>query len=181
METKQDNRHREGERYGRANARARDSHENAKCGVDRSVMSLVAGAVFVSCKLQDKTLPGLLNDRWLQCGDDCLDSEVSMEPRRERMTRNEQLGGADPGAYLVEYILQALLGERRALDVLHSTQFPCKSLALLRGDGPLLLPLQLLQDLGVVSQVDLRADDQARHSGTVVVNFREPFLFYVFE
>ena len=84
-------------------------------------------------------------------------------------------------AHLVEHVLQALLGERRALDVLHSTQFPCKSLALFSGDGPLLLPLQLLQDLGVVSQVDLRADDQARHSGTVVVNFGEPLLLHVLE
>lgn len=92
-----------------------------------------------------------------------------------------RLPRAADSTHLIEHVLQALLSERGALDVLHSTQFPRKPLTLLSRDWPLLLPLQLLQDLGVISQVDLRADDQARHSGTVVVDFREPLLLHVLE
>lgn len=48
-------------------------------------------------------------------------------------------------------------------------------------DGSLLLSLQLLNDLGVIPQIHLRADDEARHSRTVMPDFREPFLLDVLE
>ena len=92
-----------------------------------------------------------------------------------------RLPRAAGSTHLIEHVLQALLSERRALDVLHGAQFPRKPLTLLSRDWPLLLSLQLLQDLGIVSQVDLRTDDQARDSGTVVVDFREPLLLHVLE
>ena len=81
--------------------------------------------------------------------------------------------------HLVKDVLQTLLRQRRTLHILHRTQFPREAFSLLRSDGPLLLPLQFLQDLGVVPQIDLRADNEARDTGTVMVDLREPLLLDV--
>ena len=79
----------------------------------------------------------------------------------------------------VKDVLEALLGEGRALDVLDGAELPGQPLALLAGDRPLLLPLELLEHLGVVPEIDLRADDEARDAGTVVVDLGEPLLLHV--
>lgn len=81
--------------------------------------------------------------------------------------------------YLVEHVLQALLSQCRTLDVLNSPEFPSKSLALLRGNGSLLLPLQLLHDLWVVPQIYLGSHDKAWYARTVVMDFREPLFLDV--
>lgn len=83
--------------------------------------------------------------------------------------------------HLIKDILQPLLRQRRALNVLHRPQLPRKPLALLRGNGSLLLPRQLLDNLRIVPQIYLRPNDQAGNPRTVMMNLREPFLFYVFE
>lgn len=83
------------------------------------------------------------------------------------------------GTHLIEYVLQALLCERRTLNVLHGAEFSRKPLTRIGGNRSLLLSLQLLQDLGVISQINLRADDKARDSGAVVVHLGEPLLLNV--
>ena len=83
--------------------------------------------------------------------------------------------------HLIKNVLQSLLCQRRTFNVFDRSKFSCKPLALLRRDRSLLLPRQLLDDLGVVAQIYLRPNDQAGNTWTVVMHLREPFLFYVFE
>jgi len=52
---------------------------------------------------------------------------------------------------------------------------------MLSRDGSLLLSLQLLNHLRIVSQIHLRANYEARHSGTVMPDFGEPLLLDVFK
>lgn len=87
----------------------------------------------------------------------------------------------EEGTHLVENVLQPLLRQCRALDILDGPQLPREPLALLVRDGPLLLPSQLLYHLRVVSQIDLRPDDEARDPRTVVVHFGKPLLLDVLE
>lgn len=80
---------------------------------------------------------------------------------------------------LIKYILEALLRECRALDVLDRTQLPRQPLTRLKGHRPLLLPSKLFGDSWVIAEIDLCADDQARHTGAVVVYLGEPLFLDV--
>lgn len=80
---------------------------------------------------------------------------------------------------LVKNVLETLLSERGALDILYRTKFTCETLSLFRRDGPLLLPLQFLHHLRVIAQIHLGAHNKAWNSGAMVVHFREPLLLYV--
>lgn len=84
-------------------------------------------------------------------------------------------------AYLIEHILELVLCQSRALNVLDRAKLPCHSLAIfpLHRRHPLLR--QLVLDGIVFPQIDLCADNQARDTGAVVVYFGEPFLAYVLE
>lgn len=86
---------------------------------------------------------------------------------------------AGGNTHLIEDVLQALLSECRAFDVLDCSEFAGKPLTLLGGNWPLLLSLQFLEHLRVVSQIDLSTDDEARHSRTVMVDLWEPLLLHV--
>ena len=83
--------------------------------------------------------------------------------------------------YLIKDILQLVLRQRRALDVLDCAKFSRHPLAVfaLYWGHPLLC--QLIFYLGVLSKIYLRADDQARHSRAVMVDLWKPFLADVFE
>jgi hypothetical protein len=83
--------------------------------------------------------------------------------------------------YLIKHILELILRQGRALDVLDGAELLGHALARLSRYGPHLLPGKLLDDMGVVAQVDLRADDEARHARAVVVHFWEPLLAHVLE
>lgn len=48
-------------------------------------------------------------------------------------------------------------------------------------DGSLFLSLQFFNDLWIIPQIHLRADDEAGYSGAMMPNFREPFLLHVLE
>ncbi len=98
-----------------------------------------------------------------------------------RTSRKQASCVAKKGTYLVENVLQSLLRQGRALHVLHRAQLSCEPFALLWGDRPLLLPRQLLQHLRIVPEIDLCSDDEARNTGTVMVNFGEPLLLHVLE
>jgi hypothetical protein len=82
---------------------------------------------------------------------------------------------------LVKDVLEALLRQSRALDVLDGAELTREPLARVMLDGPLLLPGELLADGGVLSQVDLGADNQAGHARAVVVDLGEPLLLDVLE
>ncbi|KAI3481258.1 hypothetical protein L1887_56474 [Cichorium endivia] len=103
--------------------------------------------------LEDGALGLLADDRWLECRDDRL----------------------------VKHVFQSLLRQRRALDVLDRAQLSRQALARLERHGTLLGSRQLLDHRVVVAQIHLRAYNQARHTGAVVVHLGEPLLLDVLE
>lgn len=91
--------------------------------------------------------------------------------------------------YLVKDVLEPLLGQSRALDVLDSTELSGHSLAVFPLDGLHLLLTELAKN-GVLlvvalllrwAQIELGTDNQARDTRAVVVDFGEPLLAYVLE
>ena len=84
-------------------------------------------------------------------------------------------------AYLVEHILQFELRESRTLHVLDGAKVLGHALAILFPHRLHFLLAKLLAHLWVVTQICLRANDEARHAGAVVVDFGEPLLPDVLE
>jgi hypothetical protein len=83
--------------------------------------------------------------------------------------------------HLVKYILQLVLGQGAALDVADGAELLGHLLTVLLPHGAHLLLAQLLPHAGVVPQIRLRAHDQARHAGAVVMHLREPLFPHVLE
>lgn len=83
--------------------------------------------------------------------------------------------------YLIKHILELELRQSTALDILDSAELLGHPLAVLPSHGGHLLLGQLLSDAGVVSQIDLGADDEAGDAGAVVVDLGEPLLADVLE
>lgn len=83
--------------------------------------------------------------------------------------------------YLIKNILQLELRKRTALDVLDSVQLLSHALAVFPSNRRHLLLHQLFPDAGIISQIDLSADNEAGNSRTVVVDLGEPFLANVFK
>lgn len=82
---------------------------------------------------------------------------------------------------LIENVLEPFLRQRRALDVFDRLQFLGQLLALLQRDGLLLVLGQLLQRALLVTQIDLRADEQEGRLLTVMRYLRHPLFFDVLE
>ena len=86
-------------------------------------------------------------------------------------------------SYLVKDVLESLLGQGRALDVLDSTELSGHSLTILSLDRLHLL-LAKLAEYGVLvvtlllrwAQIELGTHNQARDARAVVVDFGEPLL-----
>jgi hypothetical protein len=83
--------------------------------------------------------------------------------------------------YLIKNILQLELRERTAFDVLDSVQLLSHALTVFPPNRRHLLLHKFLSNAGVVPEVDLRADNEARNSRAVVVDFGEPFFANVFK
>lgn len=83
--------------------------------------------------------------------------------------------------YLIENILELVLGQGGALDVLDGTQLLGHTVPVLLANRLHLLTRQLFADTGVIAQIGLRTDDQARNTRAVVVDLGEPFLAHVFK
>lgn len=83
--------------------------------------------------------------------------------------------------YLVEDIFESELRQSRALDILDCTQLSGHSLTSLLANRLHLLLRQFFLDSSIVAQVSLRANNQARHSRAVMVDFGKPFLAHVLE
>ena len=123
--------------------------------------------------LNDDTFIFFLDHGRLESSDDGLLPTAASIPFRR----------LDPEAqtYLVKHVLQALLRQSRALHIFHRSEFPCEPFSQFTRYRSLLLSSKLLNDLAVVPQIDLRADDEARHTRTMMVYFWEPFFLDVFK
>ena len=75
---------------------------------------------------------------------------------------------------LVEDVLQTLLCQSRAFDVLNCSEFPCKFLALLKGYCLLLCLGELLNCSRIISQVNLSADQKEGCLGAMVSDLWYP-------
>jgi hypothetical protein len=89
--------------------------------------------------------------------------------------------GSETPDYLVEDVLQLVLGQRRALDVLDGSELPGHPLASITGDRRHLLLCKLVSHGSVVAEIDLGADDEARDTGAVVVDLGKPLFPDVFK
>lgn len=83
--------------------------------------------------------------------------------------------------YLVKNVLELVLGQSRTLDVLHRTKVLRHLLAIFPAYWLHLLLSELVTDGGVVAEIDLGSDDEARNARAMMVDFREPLLANVFE
>lgn len=84
-------------------------------------------------------------------------------------------------AYLVKDILQLVLRQSRALHIFNCTKLLGHPVTVLLANGLHLLASELLPNTGVVAQIGLGADNEAGHTGAVVVYLGEPLFPYVFE
>lgn len=111
------------------------------------------------------------HDRRLQCSNDSLfGAIVSASNSRKIIIKC---------THLIKDVLQAFLCQCRAFNVLNSSKFPSKPLSLFWSDRPLLLSRKFFYYLRIIPQIDLCAYDEARNTGTMMVDFREPFLLDV--
>lgn len=99
---------------------------------------------------------------------------VGSDSTTEGMTEGKTKGGPGKKTY-------ALLRQCRALDVLDGAELSCEPLTRLGGHRSLLLPRELVEHGGVVAQVDLSSDDEARNARAVVVHLGEPLFLDVLE
>ena len=77
--------------------------------------------------------------------------------------------------------MQALLSQRRALDIRVRLDRLRQLDAVLSLNGPQILLLQALYSLDVVSEVDFGAAEDDRYVGTVVPDLRHPFVAHIRE
>lgn len=106
-----------------------------------------------------------------------------MPPRWPRQVSDQHLNKrANTGpAHLVKHVLQLVLRQRTALDVLDRSQVLGHPLAVLLCDGAHLLLGEFFPHAAVVSQIGLGAHDEAGDARAVVVNLGEPLLADVLE
>ena len=94
------------------------------------------------------------------------------------MSKKERVGIL---ADLIKHILQFILGQCRAFHVFHRSQLPRHTLAVLFLNWLHPLLGQLITNLWIVTEIRLRADDQAGDTGAMMVDFWEPFFANVFK
>ena len=85
------------------------------------------------------------------------------------------------GTYLIKNILQLKLRQCTALDVLDSSEILGHAFTILSSNWLHFLLGQLFSNAGILTQIDLGTDNQARHAGAVVMHLGEPFFADVFE
>lgn len=98
-----------------------------------------------------------------------------------QLVRGHQTWAWQRHSYLVKHVLEFVLRQSTALDVLHSAQVLCHALTVLLPHRLHLLLGQLLPYTRVISQINLCSDNEARYARAVVVDLGEPFLADVFE
>jgi hypothetical protein len=98
-----------------------------------------------------------------------------------RLARFQEFHVAGELEYLIKHVLQLVLRQCAALHILDSSQLLGHPLSVLFSNWCHLLLHKLLPDTLIISQIGLRADNQAWDAWAVVMNFREPLLSDVFE
>ena len=89
--------------------------------------------------------------------------------------------GLQSHSYLVKNVLELVLCQSTALDILDSTEFLGHALSVLPAHRRHLLLGEFVADAGVVPQVNLGAHNEARDTRAVVVDLGEPLLANVLE
>ena len=79
-------------------------------------------------------------------------------------------------SHLVEYIFKLVLCKRGAFHILHCAQILCHTLPILFTYWLHSLLSKLITNAGIIAEIRLGADDEARHSRAVMVYFRKPLL-----
>lgn len=92
-----------------------------------------------------------------------------------------RLDTARDNPYLVKHVLEFVLRQSTALDILHGAQVLCHALAVLLPHRLHLLLGQFLSHARVIPQIDLCTDNEAGNARAVVVHLGEPFLADVLE
>lgn len=83
--------------------------------------------------------------------------------------------------YLVKDVLELVLRQGRTFHVLDRTKVLRHFLTILPANRLHLLLAKLVTHRGVVTQIDLSADDEAGHARAVVMDFGKPLLANVLE
>ena len=117
--------------------------------------------------------PSFLGDWGLQGGHNSL--------RKKRISTSSKKKNLVSRTNLVKHVLQPFLRQSRTFYIFNRSQLSSQFLALFTRHRPLLLPLQFLIDRRILPQIDLSAYDETRDTGTMMMNFGEPFFFDVFE
>lgn len=81
--------------------------------------------------------------------------------------------------YLIKHIFKLVLGQCGTFDIFHGAQVFGHAVAIFLADRLHLLPSQLLTNGWVVAEIDLRSDNQAWNTRTMVVNFGKPLFAHV--
>jgi len=84
-------------------------------------------------------------------------------------------------SYLIKDVLQLVLCQSGTLDIFHSTKLLGHPVTILLTNGLHLLASKLLAHVRIVAQIGLGTNDEARDTGAVMVNFREPLFADVLE
>lgn len=132
----------------------------------------------------------LLGRRGFQCSDYGLEAKWSAAFSHQTCNNRPPLNffltppnvsARGPQTYLIKHVLELVLSQRAAFDIFHRAQVLGHALAVLAADGAHLLLGKLFAHAGIIPQVDLGTDNQARDAGAVVVDLGEPLLANVFE
>ncbi|KAB8282562.1 glycine-rich protein [Yarrowia lipolytica] len=91
------------------------------------------------------------------------------------------VGSQGSSGGMLEDLSHSVVGSGRALQVLAGANLLGHGISLLGRDGSLGRSSQLLDGLGVVSQVDLATDQQNRHALAKVQHLGDPLLLHVVE
>lgn len=143
----------------------------------RSGANLLCNGVFIRVRLEQDALRLLLGSG-LKGGDNGLESFIS------RATRGGGSGsrrGRNSRTYLVKNILELVLSQGRALDIFNRSQLLGHAISVFFANGRHLLTGKLFAYGGIVAKIGLRADDEARDTGAVVVDFGKPLFADVLE
>ena len=77
--------------------------------------------------------------------------------------------------------LSPFLCEGRTFNVLDGAKLLGQPFTILSRDGSQPLPGKLVNNCGVITEINLRTDNEARHARAVMMDLRQPFLLDVFK
>ena len=106
----------------------------------------------------------------------CSSLEVVQVPRQLPVSCSAYLHAIFQDTHLIENILELVLSERRALNILDSPKLFRHPLPIFFAYRGHLLLRELISDAGVIPQISLGTDNKTWNAWTVVVHFWKPFF-----